>query len=210
LLTGAAALVFVCALFACRSAGPDEETLYLYARAGETYSQGRFAETSEMLAEIKKFPPALILRAKAEFFSGELEKAEYSCRRAIKYRPSAFEARLYLARILREQGKAAEAEAAAAALLADNPQDIRVLRLAAELAGEGGRGDEAAALLDNAADLSAECALALLDRARLRWIAGRADDALADLGRARAMLPWDTPLSRSIENLETRINEAPR
>jgi hypothetical protein len=82
------------------------------------------------------------------------------------------------------------------------------LRFASGLALERGNTGEAAALLDQAAELAAECALVMLDRARLRWIAGRGAEALADLARARAMLPPDTPLVRSVANLESRIMEA--
>jgi tetratricopeptide (TPR) repeat protein len=204
-------LIFACAVIlpavSC-AVTADREMIRLYARAAETYAQGRFAETMDILNNVKKFPPALVLRAKAEYFSNELEKAEKSCLLAIKYRPSAFEAKLYLARILREKGELSQAIQLAESLLADNPQDFRSLRLAAELADEAGRSEEAVALLDKAAELSAECALVLLDRARQRWVAGRGPEALEDLSRARAMLPWDTPLARSIENLETRIREA--
>ena len=204
-------LIFACAsilLAVSCVVTTDKEMLRLYVRAAETYAQGRLAETMDILNNVKRFPPALVLRAKAEYFSGDLEKAEKSCRQAIKIRPSAFEAKLYLARILRERGDISQAIQLTESLLADNPQDFRSLRLAAELADETGRGEEAAALLDKAAELSAECAMVLLDRARQRWVAGRGPDALEDLGRARAMLPWDTPLVRSIENLETRIREA--
>ena len=53
--------------------------------------------------------------------------------------------------------------------------------------------------------------MVLLDRARLRWVSAGADEtalrsALDDLSRAKAMLPWDTPLLRSISNLERTIN----
>jgi tetratricopeptide (TPR) repeat protein len=204
-------LVFACfaiLLAVSCAAAADKEILRLYAKAAESYAQGRLSEAADILDGVKRFPPALVLRAKAEYFSGNLEKAEKTCREAIKLRPSAFEAKLYLARILHEKGDLPQAIQLAEALLADNPQDFRSLRLAAELALETGKGEQAAALLDKAAELSAECALVLLDRARQRWVAGKGADALEDLGRARAMLPWDTPLARSIENLETRIREA--
>ena len=186
---------------------PDAETIRVYVRASDAYSQGRFNETSEILSGQNKFPPAVILRAKAEYFAGDTEKAEKTCRRAIKLRPSSPEANLYLARILREKGDLAGAVKIAETLLTDDPQDIRALRLAADLAAETGKFDEAAALLDRAAEYSAESAMVLLDRARLRWIAGRGNDALEDLSRARAMLPWETPLIRSISNLERIIKE---
>jgi Flp pilus assembly protein TadD len=186
---------------------PSTETIRMYVRASEAYALGRFAETADILHGEKKFHPALVLRAKAEFFSGDLEKAEKTCRRALKTRPSSLEAKLYLARILRERGDTAGADAAAQSMLADNPQDIRALRFSAEIAGDAGKFDEAAVLLDRAAEYSAESALVLLDRARLRWTAGRGAEALEDLSRARAMLPWDTPLMRSILNLEKTIKE---
>ena len=187
---------------------PDTPTVLLYIRASDAYAQGRFIQVSEILKKTNNFPPALILRAKAEYFSGDLEKAEKSCRRAIKLRPSSVEANLYLARILREKGDFTSAAKTAEVLLADNPQDIRTLRFAADLAMDAGKFDEAVILLDRAAEFSSESALVLLDRARLRWIAGRNQDALEDLSRAKAMLPWDTPLLRSITNLEKIVSEA--
>jgi len=186
---------------------PDIETISLYARASDSYSQGRLMEVTEILRGQNNFVPSLILRAKAEYFFGDLEKAEKSCRRAIKLRPSALEASLYLARILREKGDLAGAMEITENLLADNPADIRTLRFAAELASDTGKFDEAAILLDRAVEFSAESAMVLLDRARLRWISGKTDEALEDLNRAKAMLPWETPLSRSITNLEKLINE---
>jgi len=202
-------IIFLIILFAAScSYRPDEQTIRLYARASDAYAQGRFAQVSEILYATNKFPPALILRAKAEYFSGDLEKAEKSCRRAIKLRPSSAEASLYLARILREKSDLSGASKTIEELLADNPQDIRALRLAADLASDAGKFDEAAIFLDRAAEFSAESAMVLLDRARLRWIAGKKHDALEDLSRARAMLPWDTPLLRSISNLEKIVTEA--
>ena len=197
-------------LLLCVSCGiktPDTETIRLYARASESYAQGKFSETIEFLYGEKKFPPALLLRAKAEFFAGDLENAEKTCRRVIKLRASSLEAKLYLARILREKDDLTGAVQLAESILTDNPQDIRVLRLAADLAFETGKDDEAAALLDRAAGFSAESAMVLLDRARFQWIAGRKPEALEDLSRARAMLPWDTPLLRIIINLENTIRE---
>ena len=197
----------VCLCVSCTKS-PDSDTIRVFVRASDAYSQGRFTDVTEILRKENNFPPALILRAKAEFFLGELEKAEKTCRRAIKLRPSSLEASLYLARILREKGSLAAAVEIVESLLADNPQDIRALRLAAELASNTGKYAEAMILLNRAAELSAESAMVLLDRARLRWIAGNSNEALEDLSRARAMLPWDTPLLRSILNLENIIKGA--
>lgn len=187
---------------------PDAKIIRLYAGASDAYAAGRFAETANMLDQESKFFPALVLRAKAEYFYGNFDKAEKSCRRALKIRPSAFEARLYLARILREKGDLTGAIKLTESLLADDPQNIRALRLASELSFEAGKPDEAAVFLDRASEFSAESAMVLLDRARLRWAADKKPEALEDLSRAKAMLPWDTPLLRTINNLEKTIKEA--
>jgi tetratricopeptide (TPR) repeat protein len=187
---------------------PDKETIRLYVDASQAYSQGRFSETANILQKDRNFPPALLLRAKAQYFAGDTAEAEKSCRKLLKKSPSSQEGKLYLARILREKGDADGALKLTETLLTDNPQDIRALRLAAEISSELGRYSETAAFLDRAAELSAESAMVLLDRARLRWVAGRKPEALEDLSRAKAMLPWDTPLLRSINNLEKTIKES--
>jgi len=194
-------------LFISCSKMPDTETLRIYVCAAEAYASGKFPETREILNKEKKFAPSLVLRAKAEYFSGDFDNAEKTCRMAIRRHPSSFEAKLFLARIFREKDDLKSAVKLTESLLADNPQDIRTLRLAAELAVESGKNEEASAFLDRAAECSAESAMVLLDRARLRWTAGKGLEALEDLSCARAMLPWDTPLVRTIANLEKIISE---
>ena len=198
-------LCITCVLLSCKA--DDEQALHTYTRARELYAQGRFAETAELLQKTQYFGPALTLRGKAEYFSGDLERAELSCRRAVRRQPGAFEAKLYLARVLREKGQTHDAEKLGRELLAANPGDIRALRFASALASQQGKTHEAKTLLDQAAELSAESAMVLLDRARLHWIAGRSAEALDDLKRSRAMLPWDAPLLKSIEQLESIVRE---
>ncbi|MDR3167753.1 MAG: tetratricopeptide repeat protein [Treponema sp.] len=196
-------------LLSCTPSGPDEETLLRYTRAAVAYGEGRFAEAARMLGGIRSFPPALVLRGKAEYFSGDGEAAERSLRRALSLRPAGAEASLYLARVLREAGKDREAGALLELVLGDDPSDIRALRLAAELSrNEGPAGAaEAAAFLDRAVEAASEAALVFLDRARLRWIAGNGEGALEDLRKTRLLLPRDTPLLRSVETLESVIME---
>jgi len=201
------ALLTACSCLYMRAAPADRDSVRLYVLASEEYAGGRFSSAAEILNGANKFPPALMLRAKAEYFSGDIEKAEITCRKILKIRKSSREAKLYLARCLREKGDISGAVKEAEALLADDPYDMRALRFMAEISCDEGRNDEAAAYLDKAAELSAECALVLLDRARMRWTAGKSRDALEDLARAKAMLPWDTPLLRSITNLENLIKE---
>jgi len=186
---------------------PDEKVILRYARASEAYAGGDFSGTIDILGKEKKFPPSLFLRVKAEYFSGDIESAEKTCRKLLKIQPSFYEGKFYMARILREKGEPGAAVKLTEALLADYPQDIRALRLAAEIASESKKFDEAVIFLNKAAELSAESALVLLDRAKLYWVAGKGREALEDLSRAKAMLPWDTPLLRAINNLEKTIKE---
>ncbi|MDR3167016.1 MAG: tetratricopeptide repeat protein [Treponema sp.] len=199
-------------LGSCNSPKVDDETLLLYVRAEAAYREGRFKELISLLSGVRSFPPALVLRGKAEYFSGDSKAAEASFRKALTFRPSSVEASLYLARLLREAGKPGEAEGIVTALLEDDPANIRALRLGAELHREKGPSGEgtAAVFLDRAVEAAAETALVFVDRARLRWIGGNGEGALEDLRSAKSLLPWDTPLFRSIDNLESAIREAQR
>jgi tetratricopeptide (TPR) repeat protein len=189
---------------------PGDETLIRYARAQKAYQEGNYSETLSLLEGLRGFAPGLLLKGKGEYFSGDLEAAERSFRRARKLRPGSLEAGLYLSRILRERGDSAGAAALAESLLADDPLNVRALRLTAELAREGGRAAASQAYLDRAVEASAESAMVFLDRARARWSLGRGEEALEDLKRAQVLIPWDTPLVRSIQNLESIITEALR
>ncbi|MDR2730755.1 MAG: tetratricopeptide repeat protein [Treponema sp.] len=179
----------------------------LYTRASEAYTQGQFNETIEILRPLRKFPPALILIAKAFYFSDNPEKAEKAFKLALKYRPASFEAKLFLARIYYEKDLFEKAAQLAESLLADNPNDIQTLHLASKFAAGEGKDDEALIFLNRAAELSVSSAFVLLDRARMNWVSGRINEALEDLSRAKAMLPWDTPIIKSIQNLEKTIKE---
>jgi tetratricopeptide (TPR) repeat protein len=195
--------------FSCTDKKADEEALLLYARAAGLYREGRFSETAQMLSKEKQFFPALLLRGKAEFLSGNDGAAEKSLRRALALKSGSADAALSLARLLREQGRAAEAENLVEVVLGEDPQNIRALRLGADLAREKGPAGEAdaAVFLNRAAEASFEAALVFLDRARLRWTGGKGEEALEDLRRARALLPEDMPLVKSIERLESVILE---
>ena len=194
---------------ACVSPGPGEETLLLYTRSAGLYREGRFAEAAKMLGGEKKFVPALVLRGKAEYLSGDLDAAGKSLRRALALAPNHTEASLFLARLCRETGAVNEAQKITEKILGDNPMEIRALRFAAELARERGAAGEAASaiLLDRAVEASVETAMVFLDRARLRWIGGNRLGALEDLDRARSLLSRDSPVLKGVEVLESIIRE---
>ena len=199
-------LVFITVFFISCKDGANEETLLLYSRASAAYAQGRFEETSSMLENVRNFSPALVLRSKALFFSGRGNEAEGMLRRTLRKTPGSGEAALFLARILREQGKEEEARQLAEMMLRNNPQDIRALRLASDLAFEQGDIEDATLLLDRAVEASAETALVFVDRAKLRWTAGNSGGALDDLRRAELLLPWNTSLNKGISDLKTVID----
>jgi tetratricopeptide (TPR) repeat protein len=196
-------------ILSCAAKEADEETLLLYARAAGLYREGRFSEAAAALSDTKQFFPALLLRGKAEYLAGNDEAAEKTLRRAMALKPGSADAALSLARLLREQGRAADAEALVEGVLGEDPQNIRALRLGADLARDKGpAGDaDASAFLNRAAEASFETALVFLDRARFRWEGGKGAEALEDLQRARALLPGDLPLVKSIEKLESLILE---
>jgi tetratricopeptide (TPR) repeat protein len=196
------------ALLSCGGEKAGEETLLLYAKASSEYARGNFDKAAAMLAGTGDFGPALVLRGKALYFCDSPEEAENAFNRALKLQPRSAEASLFLARIFRDQGKDDEARKAAELLIRDNPEDVRALRLRADLALQDKDVETAAALLDRAVEGSMETALVFVDRARLRWIGGNAPGALEDLGRAEALLGKDSYLSSGIRELRFRIASA--
>ena len=205
--------LLILSFFACVWAGacasPGDEAILLYARTQAVYRDGRFAEAAKMLASENDFIPALVLRGKAEYLSGDLAAAEKSLKRVLALKPENTEASLFLARLFRETGHKKDAQKLTDKILGDHPADIRTLRFAAELARERGVSGEAAsaALLDRAVEASAESALVFLDRARQRWIRGNASGALDDLSRARALLSGESPVYSAVEKFESVIRE---
>ncbi|MDR2110705.1 MAG: tetratricopeptide repeat protein, partial [Spirochaetaceae bacterium] len=141
----AAGMILLAGLLVSCQAAPGEEGLLRYARASAVYSEGRFSEAAGMLKDLRSFPPALVLRGKAEYFSGDDGSAEKSFRRALALRPAAAEASIYLARLLRDRGREGEAETLVESVIADDPSDLRALRLAADISRAKGPAGEAAA-----------------------------------------------------------------
>ena len=207
------AFIFMPALFcllaiSCAPREAGDKTLQLYVHSQNVYREGHFAEAAAMLKTEKKFVPALVLRGKAEYLSGDMAAAEKTLKRALGLNHENTEASLFLARLYRERGGKKEALRITEKILSGNPQDIRTLRFAAELAREKGAAGEAAsaALLNRAVEASSESALVFLDRARQRWAGGNGPGALEDLGRAKVLLSHDSPVLKAVETLESIIS----
>jgi len=201
--------LFCLCMISCVSPREDDEKILLYMRSQDAYGAGRFNEVISLLKGETKFTPALIIRGKAEYLSGDLSSAEKTLSMALDLKPNDVECMIFLARVYREKGEADEAQKLLDKILGENSMDIRALRLAAELAFDRGVSGEAAAsmLLDRAVEASAESALVFLDRARLRWVRGNFEAALDDLSRARVLLPGDSPVIRAVDTLESLIKE---
>jgi tetratricopeptide (TPR) repeat protein len=193
-------------LASCAKDRADEEGLLLYARASSAYANGNFETAADLLADTGSFTAALVLRAKSLYFLDKDEDAEACLRKALRLNPASAEAQLFLVRILRDGDRIQEAEVLIENLLRGNPQDIRALHLASELASRRGDTEAEAALLDQAVEASAETALVFIDRARLRWAGGNGKGAMEDLSRAEILLPWNTPFSKSIGELKSIIS----
>ena len=196
------------ALSSCAAGPMDGESLGLYERASAVYAQGHFSEAAELAGTLGGFYPAQVLRGKALYFCGDVPGSEKALRRALRLRPSSAEALLYLARLLRESDRRDEARSLVDTLLADDPSDLRALRLGADLATDGMQANtQGAALLDRAVEVLMEGGLAFLDRARLRWISGDRRGALEDLKSARILFPQNSPVLKTIAGLEAAIGE---
>ncbi|MDR0550754.1 MAG: tetratricopeptide repeat protein [Spirochaetaceae bacterium] len=185
----------------------DEQTLKVYVRAQGLYAEGRFTESAAALdseKRTKKFVPALVLRGKSLYFSGDHDGALEAFTKALKLRPAHTESSLYLARIYRERNQDKKAFALIEEILAGDPQNVRALRLAAGLVEAGNISTENSALgfLNRAVDSSGEYSLALLDRARLNWRGGRTEEALADLRTSKALISSSSAVYKTINDLE--------
>jgi tetratricopeptide (TPR) repeat protein len=196
-LTWAVLLAASCSLYR-----PGNKTLINYVQAQNQYSHGNFAGAITMLPRVTLFAPALTLRGKALYFSGESEKAEKTLRFALFVRPSSTESAIYLARILREKGATKNALAIVENIISDDPSCVRALRLAAELSNGSERKS---AFLDRAIEAGMENALVFLDRARQRWIEGDGQGALEDIRGAKALVTRGAPLYFAADNLEHTI-----
>jgi tetratricopeptide (TPR) repeat protein len=185
----------------------DDETLRVYVQAQSLYAEGRFSEAAAALdfsSRIKKFVPALVLRGKSLYFSGDHDGAFTAFSKALKRRPAHTESLLYLARIYRERNQDEKAFALIEEILAGDPQNVRALRIAAGLveAGNVSADNSALAFLNRAVDASGEYPLVLLDRARLSWRSGRMEEALADLRSSKALLTPASLIYKTVNELE--------
>lgn len=204
---------FAVTMLACQAA-PQERTLLSYAKAAAAYASGDLKTAAsaarESMVASGDFLPAAVLLGKISYFSGDDEAAVTAFRRAVRLSPQAGEAALWLSRAYRAAGRAVEARRGCELLLSTDPQNIAGLRLAACLALDLNDVAGATAYLNRAVDSAGEAGLAFADRAALRWAAGDAAGAEADLAAALVTLPEGSAAQQATEGLIARIAEAGR
>jgi len=205
------AVCFAVSMLACQPA-PQERVLRAYARAAAAYASGDLEAATEAAREslgpARDFLPAAIVLGKASYFAGDDEEALASLKRALHLTPRAGEAALWLARAYRGAGLETEARQTCELLVSSDPQNIAGLRLAACLALDRNDIPAAAAYLDRAVESAGEAGLVFADRAALRWAAGDAPGAEADLAAALVTLPRSSGAWQATEELLARITGA--
>ncbi|OHD22172.1 MAG: hypothetical protein A2Y38_05080 [Spirochaetes bacterium GWB1_59_5] len=210
------ACLFAITALACQTcqASTQERTLLSYAKAASAYASGDLktaaAAARESIGMSNDFLPAVVLLGKVSYFSGDDEAAVTALKRALRLSPRAGEAALWLSRAYRAAGRAVEARRGCELLLSTDPQNIAGLRLAACLALDLNDVAGARAYLNRAVESAGEAGLAFADRAALRWAAGGATGAGADLTAALVTLPEGSAARQATEELLERIAEAGR
>lgn len=184
------------------------ELLKRYGRLVTSYSAGRFEAVVQESQGMGTFFPALVLRGKALFFLGKVDEAEGIFTEVLRRRPHNVEGTLFMARIWGDRGQREKARGLLERLLVEDPDNVRALLMAATL--EGPDGEAQGSLLDRAVAALSEGALVFIDRGRLRWRRGDGSGALADLRTAKALLPPQSALQKSIGTLESLIQGASR
>jgi tetratricopeptide (TPR) repeat protein len=197
-------IVFI--LFHSCSAASDHLSgvqLDRYTQALGLYSDGRFKEAAQIVRTSSKgHYPTQILCGKALFFTGDYSGAKTALQEALRLRSTSVEARLYMAYIQRASGHIKDAQKIAEDILVDDPENLRALRLLADLAeGQGAK----TAYLDRAISGMGEAALLFVERARSRYVSGDCSGSLQDISAALSLLPENSSLRSPIVALQQTI-----
>jgi tetratricopeptide (TPR) repeat protein len=192
----------------CRAAERDGAIL-AYAKAADYYDAGNLESAIVSVAESLRadgsFYPALLLYGKASYLADDEATAIANLKRAVSVSPRSGEAALWLARSYRIVGDNASAKHSCELVLSSDPSDVAALRLASLIAFDEDDAAKGIYFLDRAIDASGETGLAFIDRAAIRWAAGNADGAIADLDAALSTLPIGSASHQAAAALRTSI-----
>ncbi len=157
------------------------------------YETERGLQTLELAARLdpQDFRPWYAMGEGVYLRLRRYDEAAGAFRQALTRAPAHLGSRIGLIEALAEAHRPEEAESRLQAVLHDQPDDPKVLVLAARLALEAGRSQEAAQFVDRSLALDPDHRAALLLRARLRFGAGQSEQALADAERASRLDPTD-------------------
>jgi Flp pilus assembly protein TadD len=206
-----AALCSLVALGACSAGLPSPADLDTYVKARDVYLRGDVVQAAALVSRIDSrihgFHQARLLEGKILFFNGGVKESEQVFRGLVRQKPGYTEAELWLLRSLQAQGRTAEETRLLDGLLELNPADPRFLHQAgmARLAANDISG--ALAFFRRAQEYSVELSQSYIESARILYRFGLHEEALADLGRALALLPPGSALVRPVTDLQARIRE---
>jgi len=133
------------------------------------------------------------------------DRAIEAFQEALKRLPGHPESRIGLADALLKSHHPGEAESTLTGLLSERPNDPRVLTLAAHLAVEMGRDQDAARYLQQTLALDPNHQDALILHARLQFRSGRPHEALADAERAAALEPSDLAALNLLGSIQSSL-----
>ena len=210
LLVSAALLVV--ALASCSPAAPPAADVDAYLRARDLYLRGSVNQAAAIVSRVDSrrgsFHQARLLEGKILFFQGNMDEAEKIFRELVRRLPGYAEAQLWLLRTLQARGKTGEAETLLHHALELDPGDPRLLHLAGMLKLGADDIDGALSFFRRSEEFGAELAQSYIESARILYRFGLVDTALAKLAVAQVLLPADSDMRKSVQDLAARIREA--
>jgi type IV pilus assembly protein PilF len=133
------------------------------------------------------------------------DRAIEAFQEALRRLPGHLESRIGLVDALLKSHHPAQAESTLAGVLSERPNDPKVLALAAHLAVEMGRDQDAARYLEQALALDPDHREALILHARLQFRGGRPHEALTDATRACALEPNDLTALNLLGSIQSSL-----
>ena len=204
-------LVLSLALIACRSKGLSDEQLTLYAQAKTLYYSGDYSKVIELL-EAPEFSArsghqGLLLVAKSHFLLFEPAKAEPILQKLTRRYKGYTEAEIWLIRTYLAQEKFDKAEREIECAMEFNPEDPRLLQLAASLQETNNEYQRAFEYYSRVVNFADEIGKSEIALAQLYYRFDQKDKARYHLERATGMISPDSILRRPLAKLMEKIEK---
>jgi len=173
----------------------SDQPLALKLLAAICISSGETKQGLKYLADAGRLDPGdpkpWMAMGKVHISMVEYDRAISAFREGLRRDPDDRDARAALIDMLLEQNQDAAAEPWMAAALRDEPENPKILALAARQAFAAGRRQEAVSLSGRTLERDPDNVVALITRAKVALVEGRSESALADAERAAAIDPQD-------------------